>query len=82
MQTQASSPPVLANPANAKEARLDALYRAAVIADQNAKLSVFATRPAINSPLFNWIVVREKPHLNMHVQPTTDFGLPQIHEFE
>ncbi|EIE19977.1 aquaporin-like protein [Coccomyxa subellipsoidea C-169] len=36
--------------------RLDALYRAVVIADQNAKLSVFATRPGIRSPFFNWIV--------------------------
>jgi glycerol uptake facilitator-like aquaporin len=26
-----------------------------VVADQNAKLSVFATRPAIYSPLYNFI---------------------------
>ena len=38
--------------------RLDALYKAATIADQNAKLSVFATRPSIRSPVFNWIAVR------------------------
>lgn len=31
------------------------LLQAAVVADQNAKLSVFATRPAIYSPLFNFI---------------------------
>jgi glycerol uptake facilitator-like aquaporin len=35
--------------------RLDALFEAATIADQNAKLSVFATRPAINAPIFNWL---------------------------
>jgi glycerol uptake facilitator-like aquaporin len=29
--------------------------QAAVVADQNAKLSVFATRPAIYSPLYNFI---------------------------
>jgi glycerol uptake facilitator-like aquaporin len=29
--------------------------QAAVVADQNAKLSIFATRPAIYSPLFNFI---------------------------
>ena len=29
--------------------------QAAVIADQNAKLSIFATRPAIYSPLYNCI---------------------------
>ena len=28
---------------------------------QNAKLSVFATRPGIRSPLFNWIVVSSHP---------------------
>lgn len=33
--------------------KLDKLYDAAVIADQNAKLSIFATRPAIYSPLLN-----------------------------
>lgn len=31
------------------------LLQAAVVADQNAKLSIFATRPAIYSPLFNFI---------------------------
>jgi glycerol uptake facilitator-like aquaporin len=31
------------------------LLQAAVVADRNAKLSVFATRPAIYSPLFNFI---------------------------
>lgn len=35
--------------------RAQALYEAAVVADQNAKLSIFATRPAIYSPLFNFI---------------------------
>ena len=35
---------------------MDALYQAAVVADQNAKLSVFATRPGIRSPFFNWLV--------------------------
>ncbi len=30
-----------------------ALYQAALVADQNLKLSIFATRPAINAPLFN-----------------------------
>ncbi|CAL5225947.1 g8745 [Coccomyxa viridis] len=35
---------------------LDALYEAAIVADQNAKLSVFSTRPGIRSPLFNWLV--------------------------
>ncbi len=35
--------------------RIDALYQAAITADQNAKLSVFATRPAIPSPIFNWL---------------------------
>jgi glycerol uptake facilitator-like aquaporin len=29
--------------------------QAAVVADQNAKLSIFATRPAIYSPLYNFI---------------------------
>lgn len=29
--------------------------QAAVIVDQNTKLSVFATRPAIYAPFFNWI---------------------------
>ncbi|BDA51295.1 probable glycerol uptake facilitator protein [Coccomyxa sp. Obi] len=43
-------------PIDVPKARLDALYKAAVVADQNAKLSVFATRPAIRSPIFNWIV--------------------------
>eukprot|EP00798_Chlamydomonas_sp_ICE-L_P003197 gene3197-13216_t len=35
--------------------RVMALYEAAVIADQNVKLSVFTTRPAIYSPPFNWL---------------------------
>lgn len=35
--------------------KLDKLYDAAVIADQNAKLSIFATRPAIYSPFFNFL---------------------------
>lgn len=30
--------------------------QAAVVADQNAKLSIFCTRPAIYSPIFNFIV--------------------------
>jgi glycerol uptake facilitator-like aquaporin len=34
---------------------LPATFQAAVIADQNAKLSIFATRPAISSPLYNFI---------------------------
>ena len=29
--------------------------QAAVVVDQNTKLSVFATRPAIYAPFFNWI---------------------------
>lgn len=45
-------------PINVQRMRLDALYKAAIVADQNAKLSVFATRPGIRSPVFNWIVVR------------------------
>ncbi|KDD76971.1 hypothetical protein H632_c51p0 [Helicosporidium sp. ATCC 50920] len=36
-----------------KRWRLDAAYEAALVADKNAKLSIFATRPAIFSPLFN-----------------------------
>lgn len=39
----------------AKRRRLDLLYDAAVVADKNAKLSIFATRPAIYSPLFNFL---------------------------
>ena len=35
--------------------RVVALYDAALIADQNVKLSVFTTRPAIYSPPFNWL---------------------------
>lgn len=31
------------------------MLQAAVVADQNAKLSIFATRPAIYSPMFNFI---------------------------
>ncbi|KAL6785021.1 hypothetical protein ACKKBG_A02105 [Auxenochlorella protothecoides x Auxenochlorella symbiontica] len=37
----------------ARRARGDALFKAAIVADQNAKLSIFATRPAILSPAFN-----------------------------
>eukprot|EP01023_Acetabularia_acetabulum_P008001 TRINITY_DN13489_c0_g2_i1.p1 TRINITY_DN13489_c0_g2~~TRINITY_DN13489_c0_g2_i1.p1 ORF type:complete len:459 (-),score=72.38 TRINITY_DN13489_c0_g2_i1:175-1551(-) len=39
----------------AKE-RIDELYKRAVVADQNGKLSIFCTRPAIYSPIFNCIV--------------------------
>lgn len=35
--------------------RARALYSAALVADQNLKLSIFATRPAISAPLFNLI---------------------------
>lgn len=35
--------------------KLDKMYECAVIADQNSKLSIFATRPAINTKLFNFI---------------------------
>lgn len=42
--------------AEAHQHREDALYQAALIADQNAKLSIFATRPGIRSPFFNWLV--------------------------
>ena len=38
-----------------KEEQLDKLYDAAVVADQNVKLSIFATRPAIYSPIFNFL---------------------------
>lgn len=31
------------------------MLQAAVVADQNAKLSIFATRPAIYAPLYNFI---------------------------
>jgi hypothetical protein len=34
-----------------RQRRLDRLYDAAVVADRNAKLSIFATRPAIYSPV-------------------------------
>ena len=34
---------------------LDRLYDAALVADQNAKLSIFATRPATYSPAFNFL---------------------------
>lgn len=34
---------------------VEELYHAAVVADQNAKLSAFTTRPAINAPPFNWL---------------------------
>jgi len=40
-----------------RQTRLNALYDAAIVADENAKLSVFCTRPGIRSPVFNWIVV-------------------------
>eukprot|EP01024_Parvocaulis_polyphysoides_P043023 TRINITY_DN39287_c1_g2_i1.p1 TRINITY_DN39287_c1_g2~~TRINITY_DN39287_c1_g2_i1.p1 ORF type:complete len:458 (-),score=65.63 TRINITY_DN39287_c1_g2_i1:877-2250(-) len=36
--------------------RIDELYKRAKIADQNGKLSIFCTRPAIYSPIFNCIV--------------------------
>jgi hypothetical protein len=45
------------HPLEWQKSRLDALYNAAIVADKNAKLSVFATRPGVRSPLFNWIVV-------------------------
>ena len=48
-------------PEDARRARLDALYQAAVRADQNGKLSIFATRPAIPSVFFNWVVVGACP---------------------
>lgn len=38
-----------------EDRKAKALYDAAVIADQNSKLSIFATRPAISSPVFNFI---------------------------
>eukprot|EP00123_Amoebidium_parasiticum_P013477 comp21977_c0_seq2/m.31751 comp21977_c0_seq2/g.31751 ORF comp21977_c0_seq2/g.31751 comp21977_c0_seq2/m.31751 type:complete len:201 (-) comp21977_c0_seq2:670-1272(-) len=37
------------------EQEVDALYKAALVADNNAKLAVFATRPAIPNKLFNFI---------------------------
>ena len=40
---------------NSRRHRLDKLYDAAVVADQNAKLSIFSTRPAIYSPFFNFL---------------------------
>ncbi len=38
-----------------RQQHLDKLYEAAVVADRNVKLSIFCTRPAIYSPLFNFI---------------------------
>lgn len=38
-----------------RQQHLDKLYEAAVVADQNVKLSIFCTRPAIYSPLFNFL---------------------------
>lgn len=38
-----------------RQEHLDKLYEAAVVADRNVKLSIFATRPAIYSPLFNFL---------------------------
>lgn len=38
-----------------KQEKLDRLYDAAIIADQNAKLSIFCTRPAIFAPVFNFM---------------------------
>jgi glycerol uptake facilitator protein len=35
--------------------RRERIYDAAVVADQNAKLSIFATRPAIYTPVFNFL---------------------------
>ncbi len=37
-----------------EQQRTDALFAAALEADRNAKLSIFATRPAIYSPLWNF----------------------------
>ena len=41
--------------ASSKKANFEKLYKASVIADQNAKLSIFATRPALYSPFFNFL---------------------------
>lgn len=41
----------LARLLEARRARADALFKAAIRADQNAKLSIFCTRPAIYSPV-------------------------------
>ena len=38
-----------------KKHHLCELYTAAKIADENAKLTAFTTRPAIFSPVFNWL---------------------------
>jgi hypothetical protein len=35
-----------------------AAYRGAIIADQNAKLSVFCSRPAVYAPLLNFVSVQ------------------------
>ncbi|KAJ3242179.1 hypothetical protein HDU81_006591 [Chytriomyces hyalinus] len=43
-------------PAQHKLSKQDAIYRAAIIADQATKLSVFATRPAIFLPIHNFFV--------------------------
>lgn len=46
--------PWASSPAAKEEAaRARALHSAALVADQNLKLSIFATRPAISSPFFN-----------------------------
>ena len=34
---------------------MHALQKAAIAADQNVKLSIFATRPAVYSPVLNWL---------------------------
>ena len=38
-----------------KSHHLCELYTAAKVADENAKLTAFTTRPAIFSPVFNWL---------------------------
>lgn len=37
------------------EDRVDRLYSAAIVADQNAKLTIFCTRPAIYTPILNFV---------------------------
>ena len=49
-------PPPATDPAFEQQRQhVEQLYAAAVIADQNAKLSVFTTRPAVYAPPFNWL---------------------------
>lgn len=38
-----------------RQEKLDRLYDAAIVADQNVKLSIFATRPAIYAPALNFL---------------------------